>query len=221
MSDADAKKTQPQPAELGPRAEKKCRQILDGARAVFLERGFDGASVDEIAERAGISKATMYRYYPDKKALFSAVVSRDCGRQADHMFALDIDNLPLEELLYKLAKGYIAFIVSPFAQGIYRIAVAESGRLPEIGGTFFNSGPDCGRRRLAPILAEAAARGEIDVDDPDHAAHQFFELCKAEVFYKTLFGLGGPTTEAEIDAKARATVAGFLHGCAKAPPAAG
>jgi AcrR family transcriptional regulator len=74
-------------APTPPPAAKKGRkydQVLDGARDVFLQDGFEGASVDEIARSAGVSKATLYSYFPDKRLLFMEVATRECGRQSDN-----------------------------------------------------------------------------------------------------------------------------------------
>jgi AcrR family transcriptional regulator len=196
---------------LSPRGQRKLDQILEGAGEVFLAEGFGGASVDEIARRAGISKATLYRYFPDKAAIFNAYVRRELARQAAALVAMDLEHATIEETLQRLAAGYIAFMLSPFARGIYRIAVSESERFPEIGRAFFDSGPDEARRLLAPALAKAMARGELAPGDPDVAAYQFFELCKAKLFYRSLFCRECDASAEAIDAQARLAVGTFLR----------
>jgi AcrR family transcriptional regulator len=196
--------------ELTPRGRRKCEQILEGAREVFRAEGYGGASVDEIARRAGISKATMYRYFPDKMALFNAYVKRELERQSAELLSIAPEDRPLEEVLLRLARGYITFILSPFARGIYRIAVAESERFPEIGRTFFDTGPDEVSRKLAPVLAAAMERGELARGEPDVAAFQFFELCKAKLFYRSLFCRECDVSEAKIEAQSRLVVHTFL-----------
>lgn len=188
---------------------KRC-QIIAGATEVFLASGFEGASVDDIARTAGVSKATLYRYFPDKSALFAAVLSQECAEHARHLPEITRGDRPLDALLFDLAKGYIAFVVKPYAQRIYRIAVAESERFPHIGQSFYASGHDRNRRRLAPILAAAAARGELTVPDPDLAAHVFFQICSAEVMHKGLFSIPQDTSEAALNARARSAAETFL-----------
>ncbi|WP_424927963.1 TetR/AcrR family transcriptional regulator [Amaricoccus tamworthensis] len=195
--------------EMGERARKKLEQLIEGARQVFLEKGFGGASVDDIAREAGISKATMYRYFPDKSAIFNEIVRRDFKRHADMMEQGSVD-LPLEELLRAHARKHVRLLTSPFMQGMFRAAVAESARVPEYGINFFESGPDKGRRWLAPVLRAAAERGEISVPDANAAAYQFFALCSAEVFYKSLFGVVKHYSEEELDEKADMAVRAFL-----------
>lgn len=192
------------------RSEKKLKQILDGARAVFREQGFAGASVDDIARRAGISKATMYRYFPDKAAIYSAVMHCDFQVQAE-LVDLQHDDMPIMQKLLTHARHHLRLILSPFMQDIFRAAVAESGRMPDFGRRFFESGPDKRRRVLAPVLAEANRRGELVVEDPDFAAFQFFSLCAAEIQFKSLFGVKQSYTEEEIEVYAATAVDTFLR----------
>ena len=72
-------------AEAAARRSPKCAQVLEGARKVFMEHGYEGASVDEIARAAGTSKATLYSYFPDKRQLFAAVMQSQCSRQGEVM----------------------------------------------------------------------------------------------------------------------------------------
>jgi TetR/AcrR family transcriptional regulator, mexJK operon transcriptional repressor len=168
------------------RSEKKLKQILDGARAVFREQGFAGASVDDIAKRAGISKATMYRYFPDKSAIYWEVMRGDCQLQAE-LTQTECGGAPIRDRLLKHARHHLDFVLSPFSQDIFRAAVAESGRMPEFARHFYDSGPDKRKQMLAPILAEASRCGELDIADPEFAAYQFYSLATAEVFFKSLF----------------------------------
>lgn len=198
-------------AEAPAPLSRKCAQILDGARAVILARGFEGASVDEIAREAGISKATMYRYFPDKGALFEAVMRRDCALQGAAMLDVPLDGRPIRETLAQIAVQHIRFVVSPMAQDVFRTAVAESGRFPEIGRAFYAAAVDGARASLAPALTEAVARGELAIDDVDLAAQRFFALCKADMFLKRLLGVVDGFTDAEIVSRARDTTDAFMR----------
>lgn len=200
-----------EPAVLSPRAERKCAQLLDGARAVILARGFEGASVDDIAREAGISKATLYRYYPDKSALFAAVMARDCGRQSEAMDGLCVEGRPLEAVLADIGARYITFGLSAQAQSVFRTAVAESERFPDIGRAFYESGIDNARATLAPLIAAAMERGELVAEDADLAAHRFFGLCKAEMFFKRLFGVVESYRCDEIAARASDAARVFIR----------
>lgn len=207
------------PSARAERGEQKYAQVLAGAREVFLASGFEGASVDDIARTAGISKATLYRHFPDKAALFSAVVTQECKRQADHHPELACLAMPIGELLLGIARDSLEFMLSPFGQSIYRITVAESERFPHIGESFYQSRFLRNRHRVAPALAAAAARGELSAGiDPDYAATVFFAICGADLFHRRLFAVGPEPGAEERETQARRTVETFLR--AFGPPAA-
>lgn len=181
----------------GIKQGRKFEQVVEGARQVFLRDGFEGANVDDIAKAAGVSKATLYSYFPDKRVLFVEIASRECLRQADeHMTTVDLD-LPPREVLAYAGRKLIDFMLSDMGKAIFRISVGESDRFPEIGRKFYDSGPGLVRERLGLYLARAVERGELAIDDLALAADQFAELCKASVFPCCIFGLKCEFTDEE------------------------
>ena len=188
----------------------KARQILDGARAAFLELGYEGASTDEITRRAGVSKGTLYNYFPDKKALFKAFVERECAAQAMRIIDKGVEAKTIEDALRVMAIGYVELMLSPFLMGIFRIVVAEAERFPELARVFYDSGPEIAHRKLSHILAAAVARNELKIDDIDLAAHQFAGLCRAELFFKLLFCIKQSFTREEMERIAYGAVDAFL-----------
>lgn len=164
------------------RRGRKFEQVLAGAREVFMSDGFERGSVEDIARRAGVSKATLYSYFPDKRLLFVEVVRGECARQADSALELSDMTSPPEEVLRRAALRTIDFYLSEFGQAMHRICVAESGRFPELGRHFYRSGPEMARERLVGYLEGACARGVLSIDDMALAADQFIELCKADLF---------------------------------------
>ncbi|MGR3495460.1 TetR/AcrR family transcriptional regulator [Citreimonas sp.] len=181
------------------RKGRKFDQVLAGAREVFLRDGFEGASVDDIAREAGVSKATLYSYFPDKRLLFIEVATAQCKRQADEaMMTMDLSQPP-RVVLRQAAKTFLGFIFSGMGQRIFRICVAESDRFPELGCEFYKSGPMTMRKALVDYLNAARDRGELRIDDMDLAADQFAELCKADLWPRLLFGVQQDFSEAEIE----------------------
>ena len=138
---------------------RKFDQVIEGARDVFMRDGYEGASVDEIARAAGVSKATLYSYFPDKRLLFSEVARMECNRQADE--ALDVIDMdaPPEAVLTEAARRILSFFLSDFGQQVYRICVAESHRFPEFGRRFYDSGPAMVRHRLSTVLSPYVESG--------------------------------------------------------------
>ena len=131
---------------------RKFDQVLDGARQIFMRDGFEGASVDEIARAAQVSKATLYSYFPDKRLLFSEVARLECNRQASEALEVIDDSAPVSVALHEAAHRVVMFFLSDFGQQVFRICVSESHRFPELGARFYESGPKLLRERLGVIL---------------------------------------------------------------------
>lgn len=176
---------------------RKFQQVLEGARDVFMADGFEGASVDTIARAAGVSKATLYAYFPDKRLLFMEVAKSECIRQADEAIELMDLTAPPRVVLAEAARRILGFYLTDFGIRVFRIFVAESDRFPELGREFYESGPALVRARIADYFRDAVARGELRIDDIQLAADQFAELCKADIFPRLIFGVRSTFSEAE------------------------
>ncbi len=166
---------------------RKFEQVLEGARTVFLRDGFERASVDDIAREAGVSKATLYAYFPDKRLLFMEIALGECRRQADEAGAALDFNQPVAVILRLAAEKLVAFLLSDFGQRIYRIAVAEAESFPALAHEFYHSGPKLVQDRIADCLRCAIGREELAIDDIDLAAAQFAQLCKADLLDRLIF----------------------------------
>lgn len=193
-----------------PKRGRKYDQVLAGARTVFMADGFEGASVDAIAKQAGVSKATLYSYFADKRVLFTEVARVECRRQADQATANIDQSAPVDTVLRAAATHMIQFILSDFAQSVYRVCVGESDRFPELGREFYKSGPQISQDILRPYLELAMARGELVIQDTALAAFQFAALCKAEIFDKRVFGVQDTFSADEIERIITGAVQMFL-----------
>ncbi|MCB1340067.1 MAG: TetR/AcrR family transcriptional regulator [Pseudooceanicola sp.] len=192
------------------RTGRKFDQVLEGARKVFMADGFSAANVDDIARAAGVSKATLYTYFPDKRLLFVEVATTECSRMADRALELIDPTAPPRDVLTIAAQQIVPFLLSDFAQQCFRICVAERDRFPELGKAYYANGPDMGKRKLKEYMAEAVARGELRIDDTDMAAEQFSELCKARLWTRAVFGIQTRFTPEEIAGVVDNAVATFM-----------
>lgn len=181
------------------RRGRKFDQVLEGARLLFLRDGYEAVSVDMIAQQAGVSKATLYSYFADKRLLFLEASRCECDRQADEARHLLSPETPVPEMLEIIGHRIISFISSDFGQAMFRIGVAESTRFPEIGRQFYQAGPMLLRGRLGEYLREIVERGDLVIDDCDLAADQFAALCCADVQDRILYGVDKtiPTADAK------------------------
>lgn len=192
------------------RKGRKFDQVLEGARTIFSREGFEGASVDDIARAADVSKATLYSYFPDKRILFVEVAKRECRRQADEAMELVSLTAPPELVLPEAARRIIDFFLSEFGRQVFRTCVAEADRFPELGREFYESGPALVRDRIRAYLEGAVTRGELVIDDTLLAADQFAELCKADVFPAVIFGIRTNFTQADRDRISNGAVEMFM-----------
>ena len=189
---------------------RKFDQVLCGARDVFLRDGYEGASVDEIARTASVSKATLYSYFPDKSILFLEVAKTECLRQADQATAVWDTEAPPRHVLTQAAGHMLGFFLSDFGLQVYRIVVAELGRFPSLGREFYEAVPMQVRQTMMAYFRRAIARGELEIDDLELAADQFTELCKASLHAQFILGVKSRATEAEIDRVIEGAVDMFL-----------
>ncbi|QFT58462.1 HTH-type transcriptional repressor AcnR [Sulfitobacter sp. THAF37] len=192
------------------RKGRKYDQVLEGARTVFMADGFEGASVDEIARVAAVSKATLYSYFPDKRLLFMEVASAECVRQSEVAIKSIDMQAPPPEVLGQAGRHLLGFLTSTFGQQVFRICVAESDRFPELGQKFYNTGPAVIRAEMVGYFKSATARGELKIEDFALAADQFGELCKADIWPRLVFGVIKSVSEAEIDRVVNGAVETFL-----------
>ncbi len=194
-----------------PRAREKCRQIMDGATRIFDEQGFEGASVDMIAETADVSKATLYKYFANKQELFKAVIQRQCEVYSARIAELSKVDGGLEDNLRAIAGNISQTVTSPLLTNLFRLAVAETTRFPDIARTFYESAPRAGENLIAAILQKHIDSGELAIDDVPLAARQFLELIKADFFHVAIFGIRTEFTQQDIDQSAENAVQTFLR----------
>ncbi|QFT61545.1 TetR/AcrR family transcriptional regulator [Roseivivax sp. THAF30] len=194
------------------RKGRKYDQVIEGARDVFLRDGYDGASVDDIARAAGVSKATLYSYFSDKRLLFMEVARLQCRHQAEEAIThLDRDK-PTAELFYDAGRTFLDIIFSPLAIQNCRMCLAEAERFPALAEEFWRFGPVYFVDAMLSLFDLAIARGDLDIpqDRREHAAHQFGELCKAGLYMARLFNIRGTVSDVEKDENVRDAVKVFL-----------
>ena len=189
---------------------RKFDQVLAGARDIFMSDGFEGASVDDIARAAGVSKATLYSYFPDKRLLFMEVAKAECIRQADEAVETIDLSLPVQHVFTNAAWQMVEFFTSDFGQRVFRLCVAESDRFPELGREFYESGPALVREKLIHFMKVGISRGELEIDDLPLAADQFGELCKADLFPRLVFSMDKSFDDAQKKRIVDGAVSTFL-----------
>ena len=180
-------------------AADKQRVILDGARAVFMALGFGGASMDAIAERAAVSKMTLYRYFESKEALFAGLIAESCEKILQRDPTVPLEGLEPRDALRHFGMQLLETVYAPETLALHRIVLAEVKRFPELGELFYRSGPERNIAAVATYLEETMAARGAPIRDPRKCAEEFFELVRGYTHLRLLLGI-----EDTPDADARA-----------------
>ena len=190
------------------------------ATELFLAQGYGATSIEAVAQRARIAKRTFYHRYPDKAALFGAVVHRIVEALRPPAGTPLYDGGSMEEVLRRLARLILRASLTPMALSLYRLIVAEAQRFPELAAIVAREG---GRAelvgRIAALLEREAGAGSLAIDRPGFAAEQFLQLVVASPQRRAL-GLGTAMTEPELEKWADDCVKLFLNGCRSWQPPA-
>jgi TetR/AcrR family transcriptional repressor of mexJK operon len=200
-------------AESG-RSARKHRAIMEAARTVFLRKGYDGASMDEVAALAAVSKQTVYKHFADKKRLFTAIITGDisAAETLTHaMVAALADSEDIEKDLRHFARRHITDVTQPHLIRLRRIIIAEAERFPELARTWYANGPERAHATLADQFQALARRGLLRADDPLLAAQHFNWLILSIPLNKAMFhGMDAEFTPSELERYADEAVRVFL-----------
>ena len=179
----------------GEEQSAKRRQILDGARKVFMDLGFDGASMGEIARACGVSKGTLYVYFADKYHLFEAILEEEQSEQGKTAFNFE-PGRDVETTLRDFGRAYIGVLCRPGGGSAIRTVMAIAERMPEVGSRFYTEVIAYTVNRFAAYLEARAKLGELAIDDCQLAAWQFMQMCQSTLFQAFIFqAKPAPTAE--------------------------
>jgi AcrR family transcriptional regulator len=193
----------------------KRRQIMEGARTVFLEKGFDAASMGEIARQAGVSKGTLYVYFESKEELFEAIFEEESVQQAEQVFALDHTDRDVSAVLTRLGCDYVRFLCNPARLSSHRTVLAIAERMPALGQRFYAAGPATGVARVSRYLEAQVEAGVLEIADCELAAAQFLDACPSTMFKPMIFSSAPPPTQERIAKVVSAAVRMFVAAYAR------
>lgn len=195
------------PRRRGPkprreRQEEKRKTIMEAARAVFRRMGYDGASMNDIAQEAGVSKATLYVYFTSKEGLFAALIDdvRACLPDGEVKIDPEAD---VAAALNSFGRRILKKITSDENVELLRLVMGASDKFPEIGRMFYDAGPGLGLKVVSTYLADQVARGRLRIapGDIEIASHQLLELMQTRFTRMRLFNIA-PAPDAEAIGRA-------------------
>jgi TetR/AcrR family transcriptional repressor of mexJK operon len=173
-----------------PRDPAKVEAILTASWRLFLAQGVEPVAVDVIAAEAGVSKATVYAYFPDKRALFQEGVRREMAKieQAQRLHQPPPADATLRDVLITFGTGIMTFLTSPGAIDFYGSLSGELRRDPALARLFYDAGPGRTLANLSAILASPLASG-LALTDPTGAAQMLFGLWQGMTNYQLMLGI--------------------------------
>lgn len=193
------------PKDLGKRAA-----ILEAAKEMFIELGFNGVSMDGIAASAGVSKLTVYSHFGDKDTLFTEAIQAKCVEMMpDELFVTDSEG-PLREQLLGIGHAFFTLISSDAAIATQRMMMTPETD-DRVRQMFWQAGPARTETALSDFLGARVARGELVIEDTPLAARQFFCLIKGELHTHMMCGLCAAPDQLDADAHIAASVDFFIR----------
>lgn len=201
----------PSPGPGRPKSLKKRQAILDAARRLFLQAGFDGVSVEQIASEAGVSKLTVYSHFQDKEGLFFTAIEEQCRQRVpDAVFAPPAAT-SLARALREIGLRFHELLASDDSIALQRMLIADARNAERLGPQFWKASGERILASLDSFLATAVARGELAIDDTREAAGQFLSLLKGEINLRMLCGIGACRHGDDVDGHVDAVVRMFLR----------
>jgi TetR/AcrR family transcriptional repressor of mexJK operon len=193
-----------------PKDMEKRAAILEAAMVLFPERGYDGTSVEAIAQAAGVSKLTVYSHFADKETLFGAAVTECCAQMLPHRL-FEAGGLPVRDALLGIGRAFLDLMMDERAIALHRVMVSQAGQDRRLAEIFFSAGPRAALQEMEAFLTAANAEGSLRVDSPAKDAEHFFSLLKGVRHMRVLVGLSAPPPAAEREAHVAEIVTMFLR----------
>jgi AcrR family transcriptional regulator len=196
-----------------PSSERKRAAVIEAATERFLERGYLGTSVDEIASRAGVAKQTVYEHFGGKEQLFTEIILETVdavGRPfRERLAGLEVTDDP-EAALGAVAHELVQVVREPRLIELRRVVIAEVTRFPELARVYAERGPGRSVESLAVLLERLVERGALRIDDVRLAAEQFNWLVLSIPINRAMFAPGVEFSEQELERHAAEAVRLFL-----------
>jgi TetR/AcrR family transcriptional regulator, mexJK operon transcriptional repressor len=202
-------------SDLESRSARKRRAILEAATNIFLDKGYDGTTMDDIANLATVSKPTVYKHFADKEQLFANIV-RSTADQVDDLVRVVVDTLTdpkdVENSLTELARRLVTSLMQPQMLRLRRLVIANAERFPDVGRMWYELGFGRVLVTLATCLQRLTDHKLLRLDDPILAANHFVGLLLWIPLNKAMFSGDHRASEVDLERYTRSAVRAFLTG---------
>jgi AcrR family transcriptional regulator len=198
-----------------PKDLEKRAAVLESAKRLFVELGYNGASMDAVAADAGVSKLTVYSHFGDKDTLFREAVRMRCQEVLPDQLYSVTPGTPIRDALLTIARRHAQLMTSSETIGVWRAISSDcQNGSPRMGRLLWEEGPQRTRKLLEQFLSRHVSAGALDIDDVSRAAGQFMALLKGDLHFRRMLGCvegGCADFEHEVIATAEAAVEMFLR----------
>jgi TetR/AcrR family transcriptional regulator of autoinduction and epiphytic fitness len=191
-------------------SDQKRSAILIAALESFQKEGFHGTSMDAVAERANVSKRTVYNHFPSKDVLFDVVTDHQWSLLVPDGEVLPARDLPVEERLRELASRRLEVLLRPDLVGLVRTIMGDAVRMPELGRAYVGTRNAKAQLGLRALLEEEIGRKRLVIEQVDLAAGQFWGLALGPLFWPLVLGLRTPPDETEREIVVQESIATFM-----------
>jgi TetR/AcrR family transcriptional repressor of mexJK operon len=216
MSSRTLSATQPIPhTEKLPRKGQRLssrERIAKVAKNLFVSKGYEGVSVDEIAREANVSKPTIYAHFGSKEALFLSILDAWCATISAPLVGQGASDRPIEEVLRAHARTYTRLIFDPSVLDMNRLLIAEARRVPDTARRYYEVGPNSAYKAIASFLQERISTGEIDCSDCYEAARAYAAILLASTRLRMQLIVDEKPDWDEIDRRSDFVIGIFLDG---------
>ena len=171
-----------------PKNLQKRQQILTAASDLFLQQGFSTSSMDNVAQRAGVSKQTVYSHFANKEALFTAVIQHKVDEYQLDGETARCQELALDTRLKNIAQRFVRLLQDPQVNAMYRVVIGEINTAPQAAKLFYEAGPQHSFDMLHGLFKQAGVSG-ITPEESQRISVEFFNLLKGEYHMRAMLGL--------------------------------
>ncbi|MBV9999829.1 MAG: TetR/AcrR family transcriptional regulator [Verrucomicrobia bacterium] len=193
-------------------------RVVTAAFSLFRDRGFSSTSMLDIVTRARVSKRDLYALFKNKHAVLAACISeraQRARRPLDTTAPMPQSRDALAALLVELGVSILTTVCQPEVLTVYRLAIAESDRAPEIARTLDGSGREANQKALTELVGQAQARGLVRAGDPEALAIRYLAVLWGDLLIRLLMRVREAPTEREIEVRARAAMETLTGGPAE------
>ena len=194
--------------------EEKHLLILNAATHFFLEKGFLGTNMEEIAKEATVSKQTVYKHFANKEALFSKIITNLTTRKTIESYKnikFEMEVTDVRKFLVEYSIRELTALLTPEVIQIRRLVIGEADRFPNLAALYFKNGPQVAFDKLSVLFTKFCKRGLLEIFDIKKAAEDFNWLILSAYMNKTMFlGNSALPNQKEIRKQAKHSVSIFL-----------